>query len=222
MSNIVQPTKNASTIYEITSAIISDIIPFGSTLKAGFDFLVKKRLEEGQILLINEIKSKGIDIISEERWDYFIPSAYRFFEQVRLGEYNYNLIILGRLIANDLKSTDIHQDVGKIARAARKLEMLPYKYLRALSRCERAFEIYTTKSECDHYWICIDNAELIESFSEIGENVLPIHCDEWLHELSARGILTTGGRPSRVGGHYYYRNQFYHEIIKEATSTPPE
>lgn len=133
MTRPVQPTTSALDIYEITSSIITDLIPLGSTFKSGFDLLIRKRLEEGQKILLDEIEFKGLNVLSTEQWDYFIPVAYRFFEQVRLGEYKHNLKVVAGLISIDLKPPTSQHDIGAISRAARKLEMLPLEHLEALS-----------------------------------------------------------------------------------------
>lgn len=214
---MIQPTKHADDIRNVTLEIFSSFAPGGGVLKASLDILVRKRLEEGQRILVAEIKERGISSLSEEKWEYYIPAAYRFFEQVRLGEYQHNLKILAKMIADGTSAHDEPSDVGAIARAARKLEMLPLEHLFALSRCERAFEIYAASEEAaasGRSWICIDSDELKMSFAEIGEEVANSQCGEWLHELASRGLLTTGSRAGMIGGLYYYKNQFYRETIK--------
>ncbi len=217
MAEVPQPKKGASDIFEVSSAILSTLLPPLTILKAGADILVRKRMEDGQRLLISEIEDKGVSGLSDEKWDYYVPAAYRFFEQVRLGEYEHNLRILAKLIAGDLSESNASTDLGKVGRAARKLEMLTKEQLLALSKCPRAFEIYEASSESDGYWICIEEQELQASFAEDDLIVKPIECQEWLHELSCRGILTSGGRPSRVGGTFYYRNSVFNEIIAAAS-----
>lgn len=216
MTEAPQPTKSARNVYEISTAIVTTLVPPLAIVKAGADVLIRNRLEAGQTLLLEEIARCGVGELSDEKWDYYVPTAYRFFEQVRLGEYEHNLSVLAKLIAGDLSTEAVDPDIGKIGRAASKLEMLPKDVLVALSRCERAFEIYEASDECDGYWICIDEPELVTSFAEVGVDAKPIQCQEWLHEPSSRGILTSGGRPSRDGGTFYYRNSVYREIIGAA------
>lgn len=100
--------------------------------------------------------------------------------------------------------------------------MLPIEYLRALARCQRAFEIYLNSDECDGYWICIDALDLSSSFKDAGLDIPPIKCQEYLHELSVRGILTSGDRPQRVGGFFYYKNSTFEEIIFAAIQMEDE
>lgn len=214
--DMIQPIKHADDIRNVTLEIFSSFVPGGGVLKASLDILVRKRLEEGQRILVAEIKERGISSLSEEKWEYYIPAAYRFFEQVRLGEYEHNLKILAKMIADGASAHDEPSDVGAIARAARKLEMLPLEHLFALWRCERAFEIYAASEEAETSggYLNIDSDELRKSFAEIRKEVLNIQCSEWLHELASRGLLTPGSRASRIGGLYYYKNQFYRETIK--------
>lgn len=216
MVEVPEPTKTAADVYEVASAIASTFLPPLAIFKAGADLLIKKRMEEGQRILISEIRANGPDELSQDKWDYYIPAAYRFFEQVRLGEYEYNLRVLAKLLSGDLSALNTGADVGKIGRAAKKLEMLPKPHLIALSKCPRAFELYAASSESDGYWICIDEPELKSSFAESGLDVKALDCQEWLHELASRGLLTAGGRPSRVGGTYYYKNSVFNEVITAA------
>jgi hypothetical protein len=216
LHQVPQPTKNAADVYEIAAAIVSTLLPPLAVFKAGTDVLIRKRMEDGQRLLLAEIGQMGTGKLAEEKWDYYVPAAYRFFEQVRLGEYEHNLRVLAKLIAGDLNAQQNDVDVGKIGRAARKLEMLPKAHLVALSRCKRAFEIYAASDESEGCWICIDESELRMSLAEVGVNAEAIECQEWLHELAARGILTSGGRPSRVSGTFYFKNAVFDEIISSA------
>ncbi|MDO6967011.1 hypothetical protein [Rhizobium alvei] len=213
MTELPQPTKHAFEIYEVTSAIMTEFVPGLSVIKALSDIAIQKRLEAGQALLIGEISRTGLTALSNEKWSYYVPAAYRFFEQIRIGEYDHNLSVLAKLIAGDLEGDIASADVGKIGRAASKLEMLPREHLVALSRCERAFEIYQASDVCDGYWICIDAHDLLASFADAGKDVSLIKCYEWLHELSSRGLLTASGRPSKIGGIFYYRNSVYNEIF---------
>lgn len=222
LNQVPQPTKNATDVYEVSSAIITALLPPLAVLKAGADVLIRKRMEEGQRLLLSEIGRMGTGQLADEKWDYYVPAAYRFFEQVRLGEYEHNLRVLAKLISGDLNAQQNDVDVGKIGRAARKLEMLPKAHLVALSRCQRAFELYAASDESDGYWICIDESELRGSLAEVGVTAEGIECQEWLHELAARGILTSGGRPSRIGGTYYFKNAVFDEIISSTEAVATE
>jgi hypothetical protein len=219
LTEVPQPNESALGVYEVASAIVTSLIPPLAVLKAGTDILIRRRLEHGQSLLLSEIKQNGFSELSNEKWDYYVPAAYRFFEQVRLGEYDHNLKILSKLIAGDLEAENNAPDIGKIGRAAAKLEMLPKGHLFALARCERAFEIYQASGECDGYWICIGGQELMESYEEIGLELRPLDCQEYLHELASRGLLNAGGRPTRVGGTFYYKSSVFNEIINAAKST---
>lgn len=211
-----QPNNNAADVYEICAAIMSTLLPPLAALKAGADILIRKRMEEGQRLLIAEIGQMGTGKLADEKWDFYVPAAYRFFEQARLGEYEHNLRVLAKLISGDLNAQECDVDIGKIGRAARKLEMLPKKHLVALSRCKRAFEIHAATERFDGYWMCINACELHTSLTEVGVNAEVIECQEWLHELAVRGILTSGGRPSSVGGIFYFKNAIFEEIISSA------
>lgn len=219
---VPQPSEGALDTYEICMAIASELVPGWSLVKATSDVLIRRRMQHGQRILIEEISRSGRDALTDERFNYYVPAAYRFFEQVRLGEYEHNLKILAKIISRDLEPDVLAPDVGRVARAASKLEMLPEAHLVALAYCERAFEIYRASDQYDGYWLCIDSHNLKASFAEAQIDVEPINCQEWLHELSSRGLLTLGAHPGAVGGFFYYRNDIFDEIINAAKATIDE
>lgn len=219
MNELLRPTENATDVYEVTMALAQSLIPPLSVLKPFIDMQIRKRLEAGQQLLLAEIKSRGLAVTSEEGYAYYVPMAYRFFEQVRLGEYEHNLRVLAALIAGQMERPDA--DMGAVGRAARKLEMLPLPALFALSRSERAFEIYAA-TDRDEYrrsleWPhSIDEHNLVASYNEVGHDLSVWEAQELLFELASRGIMTIGARPAEIGGQTYYRNSAYNEIVAAA------
>ncbi len=46
-----------------------------------------------------------LDNLTDGQREFFLPAGYRFFEQVRLGEYEHNLQLLAELIAGETVRT---------------------------------------------------------------------------------------------------------------------
>ncbi|MBC2774507.1 hypothetical protein H6M51_16705 [Rhizobium sp. AQ_MP] len=96
-----------------------------------------KRLEQYRAVLIKEIEAHGISAIeslTDGQLEFIVPASYRFFEQVRLGEYQHNLKTLARFIASGL-SSDPFLDTGDVGRLCRKLEYLSAFELKVLAAC---------------------------------------------------------------------------------------
>lgn len=222
MKELPKPTQDAKSITNITLAVASQFFPPLAILKEGFELLIDKRIEEGRQILVDEIIRNGINILTDKQIEHYIPSAYSFFKQVQIGEYQHNLRILARMISGEITMQEREPDATRVGRAARKLEMLPAEHLAALARCPRAFEIHKNSDKCDGYWIYIGELELQASFKEVSMNISPIKCQEYLHELAIRGILTSGGSPQHVGGIFYYKNTAFDEIISAVSSVEKE
>lgn len=120
MENLPRPTTHAKDILNVTLSIVNLIFPQTSVLKEFFDIMINKRIKRGQYILIEEISKNGIDSLTKEQFDFYIPSAYRFFEQVRIGEYEHNLRILAKLISGELGVQGEEPDTGRVGRASKK------------------------------------------------------------------------------------------------------
>lgn len=218
MENLPQPSESAQTVANVLVAVAGSLIPGGGVFRELLDIHLNDRIKKSQTILIEALQEKGLivfDELTQGQKEFIIPAAYRFYEQVRLGEYEHNLRILGKLLTNGLVS-ETHADPGIIGRASRRLELISRSELQALALTYNAFEIYRKSDEYDKYWLCIDGHELVAAFIEQGLNLEVIEAEELLHEFSTRGLLTVGGRPSRIGGIYYYMNTAYNEVIEAA------
>jgi hypothetical protein len=197
------------------TGVICASLPGLATLKELMQAALENRIERYQRRLIDLVHERGVDVLSEEQAQFYVPAAYRFFEQVRIGEYDHNLTILGRLIAGELEG-GVPRDAGKIGRAARKLEMLTVEQLSFLATCKRGFELTHTSQRESTTPGCLDAAHMIDAFAERGIDITYVQAREQLHELSARGLLTVGSNHKTIGGHYYYANAAFQEIIQAA------
>lgn len=214
VDKLPQPVKSVDTVIRITNAICSSL-PGLATLKEFMQAMQERKIEHYQKILVDLVHECGISVLSEEQAQFYLPSAYRFFEQVRIGEYDHNLRTLGRLIAGELAAEPCG-DVGKIGRAARKLEMLTFEQLNFLAMCKRGFELTHTSKRESTTPGCLDPVHMIDVFGELGISINFSQATEKLHELSVRGLLTVSGNPKTIGGHYYYVNAAFLEIIQAA------
>ena len=214
IDNFPQPVKGADTVVRVTGAICASL-PGLATLKELMQAVLERKIEHYQKTLIDLVHEHGIDVLSEEQVQFYLPAAYRFFEQVRIGEYDHNLKILGRLIAGELEG-GLHGDVGKIGRAARKLEMLTFKQLSFLVMCKRGFELTHISERESTTSGCLAPVHMIDAFAEREISIDYAQAREQLHELSARGLLTVGSNHKTIGGHYYYANAAFADIIQAA------
>ncbi|MEM5500493.1 hypothetical protein WNY59_02715 [Ahrensia kielensis] len=100
-----RPTKNAQKVVDLVGVIASSV-PIASSLKELWSIKLKRDFERAQEILIEQISSQGIEVLSDESLEFFVPASYKFFDQVRLGEYEHNLEILAGLITRNIGSSD--------------------------------------------------------------------------------------------------------------------
>ena len=182
-----QPTKNARDIYEITGAVIESI-PGVSLLKKFADIHLNRKLEEALKLIAKEVQECGIEVLSDIQYEYYLSSAYRFAEQVRLGDYQHNLKILRRILVDGLKSNST--DSGKIGRHARQLEYLSEFEIDVLAGCFEVKKMKDGDKEDKHKFISSDILKAkIGRFNDLDRNKLR----ESLCVLYSRGLLIADG-----------------------------
>ena len=186
MSNlpIAQPSKNARDVYEVTGAILESV-PGGSVVKKFADIYLNRRIDAALKLLVEEIKNSGIQVLTDAQYEYYLPSAYRFAEQVRLGEYEHNLKILRNIIIDGLKNN--RMDSGKVGRNARQLENLTEFELSVLVACS---EIATMSKSVSLLFIS-SNSIVQNTSSFKSSNREDIKCA--LSVLYSRGLLFADG-----------------------------
>jgi hypothetical protein len=194
--------------------VILDSIPWlGPAIKT----YVQLKLEEAQEILLDEISNRGLQALtdlSEEQRDFFVPAAYRFFEQVRLGEYEHNLRVLARLMAGQMVGSN-QPDVGRIARAARRLEMMNVESLLCLAVFERAFDFHSREFVTKHPPATLTPRSIYEVLRETGRcRDFEIIFDA-MRDLNWRGVIVKldGYWPPDSEKNVLYQATFaYHEI----------
>ena len=135
VKRLPQPTGTAKPLVGIAHAIVESLPNVGPWLALAMRSAVDRSIVEGQRILSEEFSRRGIealDDLTEEQREWFVPAGYRFFEQARLGEYEHNLRVLARLVAGEMLDEN-RKDVGRVARAARRLESISKKHLLCLA-----------------------------------------------------------------------------------------
>lgn len=180
-----QPNKNARSVVKIVG-LLADILGYGVIKELGIGAL-DRNLEKQQGKIIEAIKAEGIDVLDEEQAQFFIPNAMRFYEQVRLGEYDHNLSLLRKILIDGLKLPS--SDSGKIGRHARQLEYLSQSELDVLAAAFETQSILSALNNDDGFV----NVEMIKvqipRFQDIASEQI-----KWaLNVLNSRGLLVVSG-----------------------------
>jgi hypothetical protein len=188
MGNLVLPqsNKNARDVYEVTGAILESI-PGANVIKKFVDIHLNRKLEEQLNLLAAQVQESGIEILSEEQFEFYIPSAYRFAEQVRLGDYEHNLKILRKILIGQLKANS--SDTGKIGRHARQMEYLSEFEIDVLVASYELMTHLTKSLEVEQFITSTRVRNEILRFNDVNFNSIQFG----LSVLSSRGLLIARG-----------------------------
>ncbi|SMD07639.1 hypothetical protein [Rhizobium sp. RU36D] len=136
MEQLPEPTRSARNVVTLTGAVCSELLPGFSVLKELYGIYLDRKIEHHREELVKAIEAKGISALSElsdEQAEFLLPAAYRFFEQVRLGEFSHNLKILAAFIAGCVVQRSCPAEAGEVGRFARQLEYLDIQTLNVLS-----------------------------------------------------------------------------------------
>ncbi len=197
MIDLPQPSKNAQNLAAIVMAICSDLVPWGGgTLREIFSVYQNQQVDKYRKILVEEIQNYGagvIDKLNEGQTEFIIPAAYRFFEQVRLGEYEQNLRVLARFIGGSLADGSSVRVPGDVGRFARQLEYLDEYCLRILCAALKLKDKISVTRDPDK--VPISSGGLIYHLSEFSPGEAP-RIRTCLAILSSRGFLYPDGSMS--------------------------
>jgi hypothetical protein len=180
-----QLAPHANTVLGAIDFVLSGA-PYAGEIYRG---MIVRRIRESRDILINAIRHRGISEVSsltEAQKDFILPASYRFLEQVRLGEYEHNLKVLASIIAGEIDPSTIEPDVGKLARAARRLEMLPSDCLVAISLFDKAISHYNARTQNEGLFCAIDLKEVLHN-AELNYEIGKVR--GMIDELAWRGII---------------------------------
>lgn len=210
-----RPVAGARKALGLSQELVAAVFPpLGSALR----FWTEKSRQNDVSVLADALEKRGYAAIAdldEGQREWLLPQTYRFLEQIRLSEYRHNLKVVADVIAGGLIDYQT-SDSGRSIRAARRLEMLGYEELVAIGKLPSAFQLAEKRSTMGPRFnalCCIEPCDL-EAVLQKGDPAVDNYkCQEWLHELATRGVLTAGGSAQHVGGIFYYRCAAYDEII---------
>ncbi|HCL64137.1 MAG TPA: hypothetical protein DIC56_04685 [Rhizobium sp.] len=194
MDELPQPTKSARNVLALTGAICSELLPGFSVLRELYGVYLESKIEQHQRELIQAIEARGISAqreLSDEQSQFLLPAAYRFFEQVRLGEYAYNLKILAAFIAESVVREPGTLEAGDVGRFARQLEYLDLKTLKVMA----AALMLRDKLDVDETFDFVSSEGLKHHFPELFQDTSLHSVRSSLAVLSSRGLLGPDGSP---------------------------
>ncbi len=207
-----QPTKNAKAIYDVITSVLA-IAPPVAALKPFFDAYLNKQMRQAQDVLVQAVRERGIVALNDEQFEFYVPAVYRFLEQVRVGEYEHNLKVLAALITQRLTDADRKNlDVGAVARAAKRLDMMSFGELETLAVSKIAWDRLVLTGPTLQSAMYLQHDTLLDAHATVGISVSFPDLNERLHELDVRGIL----RYSPPSGFFhggYTPTSAYFEII---------
>jgi hypothetical protein len=224
-NKLPEPTEGAAARNEFSQRAIAALLPgIGEVIAYGLGQLIQKRLKVGTDILIEEIERSGrarLDQLTEGQKEYFLPQAYRFMEQVRVGEYRHNLRVLAKILAGTIGDEGERADTGIMLRSARALEGLPLDGLVALARCDEAFEKHRAPEfefENGSRFVTISEQSLMSAYGSCGEHLGFPEAAQHLTELAARGFLFLEPG-SRFEGSAFGKTQLFSEVISAGRAT---
>ncbi len=194
MEGLPQPSSSARTVVAVTGAICDALIPALGPLRELFNLYLARKMEEYRQVLIDEIEARGVtalEDLTEGQIEFIIPASYRFFEQVRLGDYEHNLRVLARYLAGRLAATEPIRESGDVGRFARQLEYLDLKTLKVMANAL----LLRDKLDADDTSDFVSGEGLKHHFPEQFQDTSLSSVRSSLAVLSSRGLLGPDGVP---------------------------
>jgi hypothetical protein len=210
-------SERTLTILDYLSAIATDIasvagVP-GATVQLALQRAKESYINNATEILISEIESGKIDLLTEKQFCVLVPSAYQFYEAARRGEYAHNLKILAAILSGEVAKEE--GDANKVGQMSRRLQNMSIEEMRVLAVCADAFNRARQAPDFDGYHLFIDTRAVTSEFSE--EFMAPAtKINSHLSELCSRGFLFIGGNPRTIGGTYFYKTEAFDAVVAEA------
>lgn len=194
MEDLPQPSKSARTVVAVTGAICGTLIPALGPLRELYNLYLARKMEQYRLVLIQEVEARGLralEDLTEGQIEFLIPASYRFFEQVRLGDYEHNLRVLARYLAGRLALPEPIREPGDVGRFARQLEYLDLKTLKVMA----AAVMLRDKLDVDDTSDFVSGEGLRHHFPEQFHDASLSSIRSSLAVLSSRGLLAPDGVP---------------------------
>jgi hypothetical protein len=213
--------KKAADVAKLTTGVAGAVagifLPGAGAIGPIASFAIEKLIKRPERLLIAELRSGNLGVLTDEKTAAFVPMAYRFFEAAKEGEYEHNLKLLAEFIKNELHLDT--PDPSGFARMARRIEGLSQRELKVIALINASLSTITksstqaptqtTKPFVSAHQLSQDpnNREKFDHF----------FLQETLSELAARGLLIADGA-SRMdkSEEYYFASASFMELIEKA------
>ncbi|MCA3612161.1 MAG: hypothetical protein IOC55_07090 [Methylobacterium sp.] len=113
----------AATTTAIVGAMVDAFLPAtGTAFAQACGHLINARLQKAAEILISELKSGNLDVLSDEKNAAVIPMGYRFYEAARQGENVFILRKLAIIIKNGVSGSLKPDRFIKISRSLESLD----------------------------------------------------------------------------------------------------
>jgi len=219
-----RPVEGAGGIAKLTTGIATVItaIWFPPAALAGpaLSYLIDRYVERPKKILLEELKSGNVDVLSDAQFAQFIPMGYKYFEAAKEGEYEHNLKILAAFIKNELKQ-DV-PDAPNFSRMARRIEGLSKTELKVIALINSSLStvIKVSNESPTEFNRPYVSAHSLANDQSNKDKLDHFQIQESLTELASRGLLTPDGA-TRLSKHeeYYYASQAFVELIARARET---
>lgn len=121
-------SPGALKVVDVATAIGRDVLAVtagAAPLNTAVEFIkqyAKSKVESATKVLAAAISQGQVELLTDEIWQEFVPSAYRFFEAARAGEYEHNLEILAECLVSGVLAKRL--SASGFARVKRRIEGL--------------------------------------------------------------------------------------------------
>ena len=222
--NLPKPTEGAENVARLATGIATAFaalaFPPAALVGPLLDFAISRFIERPTQILLDELKSGNIQILTAEQAVQFMPMTYKFLEAAKEAEYEHNLKILAAYIANELKEEV--PDAPAFARMARRLEGLTQTELKVIALIDLWLSTMSqastdTPTEGSRPYV---SATGLAKFPNNTDGLNRFDLQEALTELASRGLLKPDGA-TRTGKaeEYYFASQAFVDLIAHAKDT---
>jgi hypothetical protein len=228
MENLPSTKKVTTEVAKLTTGIAGAIagifFPGASVLGPIANYAIDKYIKRPEEILIKELKSGNLEVLTDEKAAAFIPMAYKFFEAAKEGEYEHNLRMLAELLKNEMQ-TDA-PDVSSFARMSRRIEGLTHNELKVIALINASLSAIIKLSTDDVP--AQTNRPFVSAHSLANdpsnrEKFDHFMLQETLSDLAGRGLLIVDGA-TRLDKYeeYYFASSSFMELIEKAKNALSE
>lgn len=203
----------AATTTAIVGAMVDAFLPAAGTAFAqACGYLINARMEKASEILISEIQSGNLDVLSEEKYRAFIPMGYRFYEAARQGENVFILKKLAKIIKNGI-SDSLEPD--RFLKISKSIEGLDERDLAILAEYVKSTIDFRNRDQNNFNLFFSGEEKRISDTYKIEIGMISTACGV----LAGRGLLISLANQGLGGGtNYFMASDFAIEIANLSTS----